>query len=247
MSTNGNTNGNGANSVSSWVRSLKDRLAGHEQEQTQYRRLALQLHCDLPRGEAPRSVLLVTPTDSALSAHGSTVLACCLAEELHRPVLLIDSSIRRSEATQILNCANRPGFSDLLSDSGPVLEELVLPTSSENVFFLPVGNNPNGRLTSPQDLKRHLKAAENRYDFVLLSGGSLLDDAAALAVAPSVGCVLLLVIEAQTALSDMRSAETTLEACKARKVGLVLTTPVRSNGKSQRASSGGDTLFRIGG
>jgi Mrp family chromosome partitioning ATPase len=244
MATNGSTNGNGAFPVSSWVRSLKDRLTHREQERTQYRRLALQLHCDLPRGEAPRSALLVTPTNSQVGAHSSTMLACCLAAELHRSVLLIDSSTQRSDATQILNCSDRRGLSDLLSDSGPALEELVLPTSCENVFFLPAGSYSNGHSASQQNAKKHLRIAESRYDFVLLSGGSVLDDAAALAVAPSVGCVLLLVIEAQTALSDMRSAETALDSCKARKVGLVLTTAVRS--KRQTIFFGRRVVLRIG-
>ena len=66
-----------------------------------------------------------------------------------------------------------------------------------------------------------------RYDFVLLSGGSVLDDSMALALAPHVGGVLLLVVENKTTVEGLDAAQDALSLCKARKVGLVLTTRVK--------------------
>ena len=243
--TNGNSNGGGAGPVSSWVRSLRRRLTNPKQDLMPFRRLALRIHSDLPRGEASRSALLVTPTVSAVGVHGSTVLGCCLAEELGHSVLLVDGCTRNPQLTHILDCTKHRGFIDLLSDPELVLDDVVLPTSRKNVFFLPAGGNLDGTLASPESMSELLKAAERRYDFVLLSGGSVLDDATALALAPSVGCVLLFVVEAQTKVTDLGSAEDALESCKARKVGVVLTTSVRSKGKAYPSFVSGDALFRV--
>lgn len=219
-------NGDGSNSR--WWPSLWGRWRRPEQDLAPYRRLALQLHYDLPRPDSARSVLLVTPTTSTLCAYGSAALACCLAEELQRPVLLIDASPRQPEVSRILDCTANRGYADFLSDPTLSLDELVLPTNHENVRFLPAGANLGpSQPASPDDIRVLLKAAESRYEFVLLSGGSVLHNSMALALTPCVGCVLLLAIENETMVDDLDAAQDALSFCKARKVGLVLTTPFR--------------------
>jgi hypothetical protein len=192
-----------------------------------YRRLALELHYDLPRPDAHRSVLLVTPTAGTVSAHGGTMLAFSMAEELRRPVLLADASPRRPEASRVLECAGARGFADFLAPSNPSLEELLLPTSHENVSFLPAGTDPSvSPAASPERVVALLRAAAARFDFVLLCGGSVLDDSLALALAPHVGCVLLFAIENVTTVEHLDAAQEVLAFCRPRKLGLLLTTPV---------------------
>ena len=217
---------NGFNSR--WWSSLWRRSGNPEQELAPYRRLALQLHYELPRSESPRSVLVVSPSNSSFSAHGSATLASCLADEVRRPVLLIDACTTGADVSGILGCSAIRGFSDVLSDPKLPLEDLVLPTSHENVRFLPAGARFGlSQLAPPDDIHALLKVAEQRYEFVLLSGGSVLNNSMALALTPYVGCVLLLVIENETRVDDLDAAQDALSFCKARKVGLVLTTPLR--------------------
>jgi Mrp family chromosome partitioning ATPase len=232
----GNGNGNGksnGHTASRWWSSLWGRGNEPDKHMIPYRRLALQLHYDLPRGQGLRSVLMVTPVTSNLVAYGSTALAFCLGEELRRPVLLIDVSPKNPEVSRIMDCAGSRGFADMARDSSARLEELVVQTTRENVWFLPVGTQRIGdRPTSAEELDALLKAVESRYDFVLLAGGSVLSDSSALALARYVGCVLLLVTENETRVEDLEVAQNVVASCKARKLGLVLTTPLRANGKA---------------
>jgi tyrosine-protein kinase Etk/Wzc len=194
-----------------------------------YRRLALQLHHDLPREQSTRSVLMTTPTASGLCTRGCAALACCLAEELGRPVLLLDASTREAEVTRMLDCTSHVGFTDLLADGDLALDDLIVPTTERNVSFLPAGTGLGQPAQSaPHDcISDLLERAASRFDFVVLYGGSVLDDATALALAPSVGCVLLMAIEKKTTLEEVEAAESALSAGGARKLGLVLTTPLR--------------------
>ena len=223
MKNNGNGNGNGSHS---WWASLWRRSRRSDERLASYRRIAIQLRYDLSGPDDLRSALLVSPTASSCCALGALILASYLAEEVHRPILLIDASHRESQASSILQCANMKGFADLLLDSSLPLEELVIPTNQQNVQFLPAGTHIR-QSAGPEPIKGLLKRVQESYDFVLLSGGSVLNDSMTLALAPFVGCVLLLAVENETMVEDLDAAQDTLGFCKARKVGLVFTTPVR--------------------
>jgi Mrp family chromosome partitioning ATPase len=192
-----------------------------------HRRLALQLHRDLQRQESSRSVLLATPRASAVGASGSAALARCLADELSRPVLLMDASLWRPDLTRLLDCTRRPGFADVLVDPETNLADLVVPTTHKHVSFLPAGTALDrlGEAAPHDGIGELLETARLSYDFVVVFGRSVLDDSVALALAPCVGCVLLMVVEKQTTVEDLDAAQGALSACHARKVGLVLTTP----------------------
>ena len=221
---NGYQNGNGNGHSSSWWRSLLSRSHRPAQDVTAFRRLALQLHYDLPRENGSRSALLLTPTPCRLSANGALGLAYSLGEELRHPVLLVDACPSRPEISGLLSCSDLPGWTNLLQEPERDWQSTVLPTSSECVRFLPAGtarNNP----PAPDETQRRLKAAEQQYDFVLLFGGAVLDDLTGLALVPHVACVLLLVSEDETLTEDLRAAQEALALCKARNVRLVLTSP----------------------
>src|SRR3954469_3746528 len=93
-----------------------------------YRRIALQLHHDLPRPHASRSVLVVSPAEPDAAAQCSIKLASCLAEELGGSVLLIDASVTHAETAKLLGCTNGAGVSEMLRDPEASLAEMVHPT-----------------------------------------------------------------------------------------------------------------------
>ncbi len=222
----GDGDGKGKGFISQWW--PWNRSRDSDQDLAPYRRLAIQLHYDLIRPDNPRSVLLVTPTASRACGYSSADLASCLAEELRRPVLLIDLCHKDREASRILNCTDNRGLTDMLCDPALPLDEVVLPTTCENVSFLPAGTSAAGSPPATADsINALLKEAQSRYEFVVLSGGSVLDNAAALSLAPHVGCVLLLAVENETKVEDLDTAQNALSMCKARKLGLVLTTLTR--------------------
>lgn len=204
---------------------LSGRPRAQEQNDAAYRRLALQLHYDLPRGET-RSALLLTPSVSQLAGLGALQLAWNLVKELGRSVLLIDICRPGQDITALLGASGKPGWADLVRGEEPTLDRVVLPTSSEHLYFLPAGNDTAGS-QSPAAAEAHMEAAYRQYDFVLISGGSVLDDGSGLGLLPHVGCVLLLLAEHETRLDDLRSAQHALTMCKARNVRIVLATPSR--------------------
>src|SRR5450755_3225781 len=230
---NGYSNGNGNGHKPGWWSALWNRPDPAEESMAAYRRLALQLHHDLSRANSPRSALLVTPATSNLCARGTVAVSSCFAEQVRRPVLLIDVCPKHPEATRLLLSDGKPGYAEFLEDPTISLEDLILPTNCNNVSFLPAGSDAlRTNPTSSDNIRALLEAAEARYDYVLLSGGSVLHDPTIFALAPYVGCVLLLVIENQTMMEDLEAAREVLEFCKVRKVGLLFTTPVAQERRS---------------
>ena len=201
--------------------------AGVVPDAAPYHRLALQLHYELPHDQQPRSVMLATPAPSPLAAHVSISLAHSMAQELQKPVLLIDADGRTGTLSSILGCTGAQGFSELLLEAGMPLQDLVLPTNDEHVYFLPAGQVGRSTRQRPnvEAVGAALAAASN-YDFLILAGGSVLNDSLALGIAPHVGCVLMIPVEHETLAEDLDVAQRSLRFCKARKIGLLLATAV---------------------
>lgn len=188
-----------------------------------YRRLALQLQHELTAAQSPRSVLLAAPNRSVQAAHASPCLAYCLAEELGVSVLLVDASGQDRELTRLLGCEQQPGYSDLLSQADQDPTPWLLPTSHKSVRFLPAGTVPTAAMGRHQDAIPVLLAQALRgHDFVVLSGGSVLHDTAALAATPHVGTVLLMPVENETLVADLDAAQKALRFCQARHIGVVM-------------------------
>jgi hypothetical protein len=184
-----------------------------------YRRIALQLHNDLRRGYASRSVMLVSPDDSRMCAVAAANLACCMAEELGRAVLLADATREGLLSSEMTNAAPS-GLNDFLSNSDLPLSSLTLPTSFNDVSFLPSGSRSAGY--RPENAAELLAAAANEFEFVVVTGGAILTDPSALACAPAFGVVLMLVIENETSTRKYEDAEQALKMCKVENVRLVL-------------------------
>lgn len=256
-SRNGSSNGSGPRQngetgfASRWLQSLRGRSRRPERDVTPFRRVALQLHYDLPRPENRRSVLIAAPSHSDLCAHSSATLATCMAEQMLRPVLLVDVCQGNPDAGRVLHCVSGRGFTDLLGQPSLSLEELVFPTNQKNVHFLSVGSDlGSASKATPEGINALLKAAEERYEFVVLSAGSVLHDPLALAMVPFVGQVLLLVIENDTKIDDLDAAQDAIALCQARRVGLLLTTAAGTSGRARAPAGaepdGGQFTFRNG-
>lgn len=215
--SNGNGNGNGhfLSGGRWWSSFFRKAENGHHGND--YRRLSLQLHFDLPEGA--RSALLVSPTQTPLLAQASTYLAMSLAEELMRPVVLVDASPVHGDVTRLLGySANGNGAGTEQS-----FANLLLPTSSANLSFIPSTITSRFAAAGAADrLGAFMDEAATQSDFVLFAGGSVRDEPLVRALAPRVGCVLLLAAENETKVSDLEAAQETLSACRAKRVVLVL-------------------------
>lgn len=209
------------------------------QDLSDFRRLATQLHHDLPREQGGRSTVLVTPGVSNLPAYSGASLAQCLGEELRSPILLVDACLKESHLTRLAGAQEAPGLGNYLEDPGLALDALVLPTKLEDVWLLPAGTRAgSGARSGPghgndsTGIAALVKSAGEKFDFVVFAGGSVLHDPLALAMVPHAGCVLLMAVENQTRLEDLDLAQRSLAFCHPRKIGLLLTLPIRSDGRA---------------
>jgi Mrp family chromosome partitioning ATPase len=196
-----------------------------------FSRLALQLHYDLPKGTGCRCVLVVTPTDGDAAAFAATHLASSMGQELSLKVLLVDACSSNPQLSESLSCTNMPGWADLLNAPSMEMQHLILASSSENVKFLPAGDDGNV-LPPSEELRARLNAAHEQYDFVILFGGAIDRDYKALALLPYTGATLLLVEESETPADDLAAARETLASFNAQNVRMVLTSRQRKKKKT---------------
>src|SRR5271165_5166210 len=164
-----NNGSNGSNGIPRWWQFWKN---VEELDCAPFRRLALQLHNGLPREESvSRSVLIVTPNESQYWAEGCVNLACCMAEELRQPVLLVDAGAD-SEVSRCLGNEDSRGFAGYLADPTRPLLDLAYSTSQKNLSFVSMGTSQTALVpASPESIKDLLVRAGEHWDFVIVGGG----------------------------------------------------------------------------
>jgi Mrp family chromosome partitioning ATPase len=211
--------------VSRWRALFRWATRPTKPDQEPWRRLALRLRYDMSAPEGPRSVMLATPVDDGLEAHCALELAESLAEELGKPVLVVDAAPRERRLSRLLKCSELRGLTDVLVDPRTPLADIVLPTTHPNVAVVPAGivADPVGHVAA-EELGNLLKVFQRDHEVVLFCGGSVPSNGLALALAPVVGRVLLLATENVTTSRELDAAQDCLHVRNARDVGLVLAT-----------------------
>ena len=119
-------------------------------------------------------VLVIT---SASPKEGKSTIVSNLgiaSAEIKRRVLLIDADLRRPRLHKTFTVDNGFGLSDLLSDSGPVDEQLFrkafCPTAMPNLFLMPSGGSRHGfsGLLYSHRLSEIVELARKEFDMVLI-------------------------------------------------------------------------------
>lgn len=199
-----------------------------EQDLATYRRLAVQLNHELEDAAPPRSVLVAGPTDAAAAAHAAVALAGCMGEELRQRILLVDAS-PEAEVTRMMGCLNEPGSSEMLHTPGLPVEGLLLPTTVDCVRLLPAGVLSGlTRMHAAADPGGLLRRLQGHADLIVVSGGSVLNSTAALALTPFASCVVLVPVEDQTLAEDLDAAQYSMRMCKATRIGILMASAARA-------------------
>lgn len=213
---------------SRWRTSLWWTESPPKPDQEPWRRLALRLHYELPRPERVRSAMLATVGGGDLAARACLELAAGLAHELGKPILVVDAAPRERSLSALLNCERRMGLTDALFDPELPLGEIVLPTTHPNVAFVAAGDHGDPvEHAVAERVGPLLDVFQRDHEIVLLCGGTVPGNALAMALAPLVGCVLLLATEDETMIEELDAAQEALRIRKARDIGLVLATRSR--------------------
>lgn len=213
-------------SVSRWRALFRWAARPAKPDQEPWRRLAMRLRYDLGPGEGPRSLMVVTAgEEDEFEARCSLELAESLAEELGKPVLVVDASPRERRLSRLLKCAELRGLTDALVEPEVPLAEIVLRTTHPNVSIVPAGiiADPAGHVAADR-VALLLEAFQRDHEVVLFSGGSVPANGLALALVPVVGRILLLAAENETTSEDFEAAQEALRVRNARDVGVVLAT-----------------------
>jgi len=132
-----------------------------------YRVLRTSLLAALDR--AGQNVVLFT---SAESKEGKTITVLNLAvmtAKVGKKVLLIDMDLRRPRLHRSFKVERSPGITEALSQKRPI-EDFVIPTEIENLWFVPGGSTCQdaAELLQAANMKAFLAGVKEQYDYVFI-------------------------------------------------------------------------------
>lgn len=172
----------------------------------------------------PSATILIT---SARPQAGKTTTLANLGvvtAQAGKRVILADADFRRPTLHEFFQLPREPGFTDLLLQEDPDVEEFLRPTEVEGLSILPSGSsppNPSELLASPR-VDQVIEDLKERADIVLFDSPPVLAVTDATVLATRVGGVLL-VIDAGTTRSDTgRQGKEALAQVEANILGAVL-------------------------
>jgi len=162
---------------------------------------------------------------SAKAQEGKTFLAAnlgvVLAEDLKKPVLLLDGNLRRPSLTEIFSQRDAPGFSDVLQGTiSP--EQGIQETSIPHLSILPAGSpvpDP-AALFQAKRMPEVLARLRERYSLILMELPDLISHAEGMIVSPHADGLL---VTAKLYVTRKKVMEAALEKVDRRKIiGFVL-------------------------
>jgi len=150
-------------------------------------------------------------------------LAAAFAKEFNQTVLLVDCDLRRQKVHQYMDYTHEKGIGDYLTNNcqlkdlivWPNIEKLTVISGGKTIF------NSTELLGSPK-MKDLVSEIKHRYDdrYVIFDVPPIFSGADAIAFAPLVDCIVMVVEEGRTSIKDVKKA---LESIPAEKfMGFVL-------------------------
>jgi len=148
---------------------------------------------------------------SALPGEGKTLtsinLALTFAKQYNQTVMLVDSDLRQQKIHEYLGYESSKGLTDYLQ-SGTPLKDLIVWTGIEKMTVISGGNTvtASSELLSSPRMKDLVKELKSRYPdrYVLFDVAPVLVVADAMAFAPLVDCIVLVVRAGSTSIADVK-------------------------------------------
>jgi non-specific protein-tyrosine kinase len=175
------------------------------------------------QGQGGRAIMVTSP----LSGEGKTTTAINLsfafAREFRQTVLLVDCDLRKQRVHEFLGIKSDKGLVDYLLNGQPISDLIIWPGFEKLTLISGGGTVPDSTelLGSPK-MKELVEDMKNRYPerYVFFDVPGVLTSADALAFAPQVDDILMVVSAGSTPLADVRSALQLLPSEKV--IGLIL-------------------------
>jgi non-specific protein-tyrosine kinase len=136
-------------------------------------------------------------------------LAICFAKEYDRTVLLVDCDMKRQNVHQYLNFDSDKGIVDFLANGCPLTDLIIWP-GIEKLTLISGGKTiaNSAELLGSPGMKDFVRDIKCRYDdrYILFDTPPILGWADAIAFAPLVDCILMVVEEGRTSIKDVNKA-----------------------------------------
>ena len=150
---------------------------------------------------------------SALPGEGKTLTAINLAltfsKAFNQTVMLVDCDLRNQNINKVLGLQSHAGLIEYLIDGRPLQESIIWPGIDKLTLMSGQRTIQNSTelLGSPR-MQVLVKEMKSRYDdrYVLFDVPPLLVGADALALAPYIDCIILVVDEGRTSTKDVQKA-----------------------------------------
>ncbi|MCG3133162.1 MAG: putative tyrosine-protein kinase YveL [Planctomycetes bacterium] len=170
-------------------------------------------------------MLVVT---SSVPGEGKSVtaanLACVLAEDPDKKVILIDADMRKPTAHRLFGVDNHRGLSDYLS-GGSMLEMALQRSRLPNLWVLPAGHSPANptELLSGKRMEDLVARLRRDYNWVVVDTPPVIATTDAAVLSPRVDGTVLVVRMERTQRDVSKHAVELLRKSRANVVGTVLT------------------------
>lgn len=192
----------------------------------------------VPKVERGNAVVVTSSQAGEGKTFTSLNLAVSIAQERDSTVLLIDTDLSRRSLSGLLGATKAKGLTDLLSDPGMDIGEVIGKTNVDKLRFIPAGPaKPNAtELLASEQMENLVDELMHRYEdrIILFDSTPLLATSQAVVITQLVGQVLMVVEEGRTPQSVIREANSLLDDDKL--VGMLLN---RCSGTKGSSSYGG--------
>lgn len=137
-------------------------------------------------------------------------LAITFAKEFHQTVLLVDCDLNRQNIHQYLGLSSDTGLIDYLTNDQP-LKDLIIWPGIDKLTLISGGKTiqeDSTELLGSPKMKSLVTEMKSRYEdrFVFFDVPPILDRADAIAFAPLVDCILMVVEAGRTSIQDVKKA-----------------------------------------
>jgi non-specific protein-tyrosine kinase len=173
-----------------------------------YKVLRTKIH-QMTRQNGWNTVMITSPRPGEGKTLTSVNLALTFSRVFNQTVLLVDSDLRHQNVHRVLGLESGSGLIDYLLEDKPLKEFIIWP-GIDKLTLISGGRtiqNSTELLGSPK-MKALIDEMKSRYDdrYILFDAAPVLIGADALALAPLVDCIIMVVEEGRTSTKDVQKA-----------------------------------------
>ncbi len=189
----------------------------------QFRALRTHIY-STERGPDLKTIIITSSRNQEGKTLVSVNLSIVMAQDLEKPVLLIDCNLRKPCVDIYLGLRSDKGLSDVLSGSVQISEALVT-TDVKNLTVLPAGQIPMNpaELIGSQKMKDLLAELKKKFDYIILDTPPVIPYADPRILGPLADGVVVAVRTGVTRREAVTRAEDILKSVNCNILGYVLT------------------------